>query len=100
MLEINRDRKKTLTLLISLHVASYFYRKIVLLLLGLDNAGKTAAVRGLAGEPPDTVPTVGFSVISLNYLDYTVKIYDLGGGSGIRGIWPQYFVDVTHKTCI
>lgn len=73
----------------------FFCRKIVLLLLGLDNAGKTAAVKGLAGEPVDTVPTVGFSVISLRYQDYTVKVYDLGGGSGIRGIWPQYFVDVS-----
>lgn len=66
----------------------------MLLLLGLDNAGKTAAVKGLAGEPVDTVPTVGFSVISLPFHDYTVKVYDLGGGPGIRGIWPQYFVDV------
>lgn len=70
-------------------------RKIVLLLLGLDNAGKTAAAKGLAGEPLDTVvPTVGFSTVTLSNHNCSIKIYDLGGGSGIRGIWPRYFVDV------
>ncbi|GJQ79000.1 hypothetical protein Trydic_g161 [Trypoxylus dichotomus] len=68
--------------------------KIVLLLLGLDNAGKTVAAKNLAGEPfEDVVPTVGFSVINLNYLNYKVEVYDLGGGSNIRGIWSRYFVD-------
>lgn len=67
-------------------------------MLGLDNAGKTAAVKGLAGELPDTVPTVGFAVVTLHYQNYTVKVYDLGGGDNIRGIWPQYFVDVIRKT--
>lgn len=67
----------------------------MLLLLGLDNAGKTTAAKGLAGEPPETVPTVGFSVITLPFQSYTVKVYDLGGGPGIRGIWPQYYVDVS-----
>ncbi|GLV32137.1 ADP ribosylation factor-like 2 [Carabus blaptoides fortunei] len=69
-------------------------KKIVLLLVGLDNAGKTVAVKGLAGENADgSIPTVGFSVVNLNYLDYNVQIYDLGGGPDIRGIWHRYFVD-------
>lgn len=73
-----------------------FSRKIVLLLVGLDNAGKTVAAKGLAGEPPDeVVPTVGFSIVNLSCLNYIVKIFDLGGGSNIRGIWHRYFVDVS-----
>ncbi|KAG5887928.1 hypothetical protein JTB14_003024 [Gonioctena quinquepunctata] len=69
-------------------------RKIVLLLLGLDNAGKTRAANGLAGDTlTSPVPTVGFSVINLKYLNYNVRIYDLGGGPNIRGIWHKYFVD-------
>lgn len=73
----------------------FFFRKIVLLLVGLDNAGKTVAAKGLAGEAIDSVvPTVGFSVINLAYLDYVVKVFDLGGGPTIRGIWHKYFVDV------
>ncbi|XP_017786021.1 PREDICTED: ADP-ribosylation factor-like protein 13B [Nicrophorus vespilloides] len=69
-------------------------KKIVLLLLGLDNAGKTVAVKNLSREPLDAVvPTVGFSVITLTYLNYDVKVYDLGGRPDIRDIWEQYFVD-------
>ncbi|KAB0792098.1 hypothetical protein PPYR_14059 [Photinus pyralis] len=72
-----------------------YRRKIVLLLVGLDNAGKSVAVKGLAGEPLDTVmPTVGLSVTYLKYGSYSVKVFDLGGGPDIRGIWQRYFVDV------
>uniref|UniRef100_A0A1B6L1G1 ADP-ribosylation factor-like protein 13B n=1 Tax=Graphocephala atropunctata TaxID=36148 RepID=A0A1B6L1G1_9HEMI len=69
-------------------------RKIVLLLVGLDNAGKSSTAKGLAREPADTVPTVGFSSITLKHRGFTVLIYDLGGSSQIRGIWHRYFVDV------
>ncbi|XP_069700555.1 uncharacterized protein [Periplaneta americana] len=70
-------------------------RKIVLLLVGLDNAGKTTAAKNLVGEPVDSVvPTVGFSSVSLTHRGYSVVIYDLGGGPQIRGIWHRYFVDV------
>ncbi|KAJ3662336.1 hypothetical protein Zmor_006690 [Zophobas morio] len=69
-------------------------KKIVLLLVGLDNAGKTVAAKGLAGESIDSVvPTVGFSVVNLSFLNYIVKVFDLGGGPNIRGIWHKYFVD-------
>ncbi|KAL1516648.1 hypothetical protein ABEB36_000532 [Hypothenemus hampei] len=70
-------------------------QRLALLLVGLDNAGKTVTARGLAGDPIySPVPTVGFSVIDLKYLHYDVKIFDLGGGSNIRGIWHKYFTDV------
>ncbi|PNF28988.1 hypothetical protein B7P43_G15101, partial [Cryptotermes secundus] len=70
-------------------------KKIVLLLVGLDNAGKTTAAKNLVGEPLDTVvPTVGFSSVSLTHRGYCVVIYDLGGGPQIREIWHRYFVDV------
>ncbi|XP_046667228.1 ADP-ribosylation factor-like protein 13B [Homalodisca vitripennis] len=70
-------------------------RKIVLLLVGLDNAGKSSTAKGLAREPvDDTVPTVGFNSITLKHRGFTVLIYDLGGSSQIRGIWHRYFVDV------
>lgn len=68
----------------------------MLLLVGLDNAGKTVTVKGLAGEKFDnSIPTVGFSTIKLKYSNMKITIYDLGGGPDIRGIWPRYFVDVS-----
>ncbi|KAJ8924962.1 hypothetical protein NQ315_001127 [Exocentrus adspersus] len=70
------------------------FPRIVLLLIGLDNAGKTKAANTLAGDHVNSpVPTVGFSVVNLKYLNYDVKVFDLGGGPNIRGIWNQYFVD-------
>ncbi|XP_014244409.1 ADP-ribosylation factor-like protein 13B isoform X2 [Cimex lectularius] len=70
-------------------------RKIVLLLVGLDNSGKTTAVKALSGDFVDsTVPTVGFSVVKLPTRGYDVFIYDLGGGPQIRAIWNSYFHDV------
>ncbi|CAH1406892.1 unnamed protein product [Nezara viridula] len=72
-----------------------YTRRIVLLLVGLDNAGKTTAAKGLAGEfVQDAIPTVGFSAINLKHRGYTVTIYDLGGGCQIRALWNSYFCDV------
>ncbi|XP_024081648.1 ADP-ribosylation factor-like protein 2 isoform X2 [Cimex lectularius] len=70
-------------------------RKIVLLLVGLDNSGKTTVAKGLTGDfVNSTVPTVGFSVVKLATRGYDVFIYDLGGGPQIRAIWTSYFHDV------
>lgn len=67
-----------------------------MLLIGLDGAGKTTTVKGLAGEiRHNVVPTVGFSVEHLKYRGNNVDIYDVGGGSQIRGIWHLYFADVS-----
>lgn len=67
----------------------------MILLVGLDNAGKSCAAKGLAREPVETVvPTVGFNAVRLTHRGYTVIIYDLGGGPQIRGIWSRYFIDV------
>lgn len=70
-------------------------RHIVLLLIGLDNAGKTKTVNTLAGEKDETVlPTVGFKAVNLVHKDTPVTIYDLGGGSNFRQIWSQYYSEV------
>ncbi|XP_076834727.1 ADP-ribosylation factor-like protein 13B isoform X1 [Brachyhypopomus gauderio] len=67
-------------------------KKLTLLMVGLDNAGKTAAVRGIQGENPVNVaPTVGFSKVDLKQGKFQVTIFDLGGGTRIRGIWENYY---------
>ncbi|XP_045915675.1 ADP-ribosylation factor-like protein 13B isoform X5 [Micropterus dolomieu] len=61
-------------------------------MVGLDNAGKTATVRGIQGEnPQDVAPTVGFSKVDLKQGKFEVTIFDLGGGKRIRGIWKNYY---------
>ena len=65
---------------------------MTLVVVGLDEAGKTAAVRGLQGESPrDAAPTSGFSRLSLRQGDFDVTLFDLGGGARIRGIWKNYY---------
>ncbi|XP_056110404.1 ADP-ribosylation factor-like protein 13B isoform X2 [Rhinichthys klamathensis goyatoka] len=67
-------------------------RKVTLVMVGLDNAGKTATVRGIQGESPlDVAPTVGFSKVDLKQGKFEVTIFDLGGGKRIRGIWKNYY---------
>ncbi|KAM6893855.1 ADP-ribosylation factor-like protein 13B isoform 2-T2 [Xenentodon cancila] len=67
-------------------------RKVTLVMVGLDNAGKTATVRGIQGEnPQDVAPTVGFSKVDLKQGKFEVTIFDLGGGKRIRGIWKNYY---------
>ncbi|XP_053620960.1 ADP-ribosylation factor-like protein 13B isoform X2 [Plodia interpunctella] len=70
-------------------------RHIVLILIGLDNAGKTQTVNNLTGENDDKIlPTVGFKAVNLIHKDTPVTIYDLGGGPHFRQIWPQYYSEV------
>ncbi|XP_074854642.1 ADP-ribosylation factor-like protein 13B isoform X3 [Carettochelys insculpta] len=69
-------------------------RKVTLVMVGLDNAGKTATVKGIQGESSeDVAPTVGFSKIDLKQGRFEVTIFDLGGGKRIRGIWKNYYAE-------
>ncbi|KAM9261079.1 ADP-ribosylation factor-like protein 13B [Cariama cristata] len=69
-------------------------RKVTLLMVGLENAGKTSIVQGIQGESPeDVIPTVGFSKLDFQQGCSEVTIFDLGGGKQIRGIWGSYYAD-------
>ncbi|CAF1103763.1 unnamed protein product [Adineta steineri] len=63
-----------------------------ILLLGLDNAGKTSILSRLRlQEFRSTVPTVGFAVetVILDRVHFTV--WDVGGQDKIRPLWRHYF---------
>ncbi|KAL4608854.1 ADP-ribosylation factor-like protein 13B isoform X1 [Arapaima gigas] len=67
-------------------------RKVTLVLVGLDNAGKTTTIRAVQGKnPEDVAPTVGFSSVDLKQGKFEVTIFDLGGCETIRGIWKNYY---------
>ncbi|XP_072285528.1 ADP-ribosylation factor-like protein 13B isoform X1 [Pyxicephalus adspersus] len=69
-------------------------RKVTLVMVGLDNAGKTATVKGIQGESPeDVAPTVGFSKADIKQGKFDITIFDLGGGKQIRGIWKNYYAE-------
>ncbi|KAG5458670.1 MAG: ADP-ribosylation factor family-domain-containing protein, partial [Olpidium bornovanus] len=56
-------------------------REIRILLLGLDNAGKTSILKRLTSEEITEVkPTQGFNVKSLQQDGFKMNVWDIGGG--------------------
>ncbi|OAF70750.1 hypothetical protein A3Q56_01510, partial [Intoshia linei] len=65
-----------------------------ILILGLDNAGKTTILYRLqVGEVVTTIPTIGFNVESVKYNKLTFQLWDLGGQSSIRPYWRCYYAN-------
>ncbi|KAI9709094.1 MAG: ADP-ribosylation factor protein 3 [Bogoriella megaspora] len=73
------------------------------LLLGLDNAGKTTLHEQIKALPANnsstpsshpnlkTVPTVGQNVSTVDVGDAYLKIWDVGGQHSLRGLWESYY---------
>ncbi|PHH62912.1 hypothetical protein CDD81_6545 [Ophiocordyceps australis] len=69
------------------------------ILLGLDNAGKTTfheQVKALflpdAPQPKlKTVPTVGQNVSTITLPDMYLKLWDVGGQMSLRKLWQSYY---------
>lgn len=67
-------------------------REMRILILGLDNAGKTTIVKNLKGEDVHTVsPTLGFDIDTMEFDGYRLNIWDVGGQQTIRTYWRNYF---------
>jgi ADP-ribosylation factor related protein 1 len=81
-----------------LKIASLYLTEYSILLLGLDNAGKTTlleqikAIHSSSLHPNlKTVPTVGQNVATVTLPDVYLKIWDVGGQHSLRGIWQSYY---------
>ncbi|CAO3630321.1 unnamed protein product [Cunninghamella blakesleeana] len=67
-------------------------KEMRVLMLGLDNAGKTTILKRINGEPIDTIsPTLGFNIKTLEHDQYKLNIWDVGGQKSIRSYWRNYF---------
>eukprot|EP00249_Psilotum_nudum_P010950 c22869_g2_i1 orf=1059-1607(-) len=67
-------------------------REARILVLGLDNAGKTTILYRLqVGEVVSTIPTIGFNVETVQYNNIKFQVWDLGGQTSIRPYWRCYF---------
>ena len=63
-----------------------------LLVLGLDNAGKTTYLYQLKlGEVLSTTPTIGFNLESVQYRSVKFNAWDIGGQKKIRQLWRYYY---------
>jgi GTPase SAR1 family protein len=65
------------------------------IVLGCDHAGKSTLIASLCGKVnrEDMVPTCGFSKSTAALGRHRLRIFDVGGGKGIRGIWDSYYAD-------
>ena len=70
-----------------------------ILLLGLDNAGKTTLLSSIKSlylpfhplPATKTVPTVGQNVSTITLPDMYLKIWDVGGQHSLRKLWQSYY---------
>uniref|UniRef100_A0A5S6QS62 ADP-ribosylation factor-like protein 3 n=1 Tax=Trichuris muris TaxID=70415 RepID=A0A5S6QS62_TRIMR len=67
-------------------------KDVRILLLGLDNAGKTTLLKGLVSEDITQVtPTQGFNIKSVVSDGFKLNVWDIGGQRKIRPYWKNYF---------
>ncbi|KAL1627435.1 hypothetical protein SLS54_002360 [Diplodia seriata] len=67
-------------------------KEMRVLMLGLDNAGKTTIVKKIMNEDVNSVsPTLGFIIKTIEYEGYKLNIWDVGGQKTLRTYWKNYF---------
>ncbi|KAF2143432.1 uncharacterized protein K452DRAFT_286260 [Aplosporella prunicola CBS 121167] len=67
-------------------------KEMRILMLGLDNAGKTTIVKKIMNEDVNSVsPTLGFIIKTIDYDGYKLNIWDVGGQKTLRTYWKNYF---------
>ena len=63
-----------------------------ILVLGLDNAGKTTILKKLSDEDiAHIMPTQGFNIKSLMHDGFKLSVWDIGGQKSIRPYWRNYY---------
>lgn len=75
-----------------------FYKFIILIIFNIYLCFKVINnyIYIFLDSDKNTLPTMGFHIVSLKYKTYTVKIYDIGGSSQIRSLWPKYYNCVSN----
>ncbi|CEP14333.1 hypothetical protein [Parasitella parasitica] len=82
---------------------NYLARKeeYYVLIIGLDNAGKTTLLEriksifmGVAGLDPDKIaPTVGLNIGKVDIKSSRINFWDLGGQKDLQSIWERYYTE-------
>ena len=63
-----------------------------ILVLGLDNSGKTTILKAMSEEDISTImPTQGFNIKSLSQDGFKLNVWDIGGQKAIRPYWKNYY---------
>mmetsp|Transcript_41633 Transcript_41633/g.37021 ORF Transcript_41633/g.37021 Transcript_41633/m.37021 type:complete len:151 (+) Transcript_41633:64-516(+) len=63
-----------------------------ILVLGLDNAGKTTILKTLSDEDiAQIMPTKGFNIKNLAHDGFKLTVWDVGGHKALRPYWANYY---------
>ncbi|KAJ3387364.1 ADP-ribosylation factor-like protein 6 [Lobulomyces angularis] len=71
-------------------------KKVNVLMVGLDNSGKTTLINNFSAEkisPIDVVPTVGFTISQFNKKNVHITCFDMSGQGKYRDLWEHYYND-------
>eukprot|EP01087_Luapelamoeba_hula_P009831 TRINITY_DN2571_c0_g1_i1.p1 TRINITY_DN2571_c0_g1~~TRINITY_DN2571_c0_g1_i1.p1 ORF type:complete len:178 (+),score=27.93 TRINITY_DN2571_c0_g1_i1:117-650(+) len=80
------------------HLWSYDEFKIII--VGLNNAGKTTTLyKLLFNEVVATAPTIGSNVEEFVYKNIKFVMWDIGGQEAVRASWSTYYVN-THAVIL
>lgn len=69
-------------------------KKVNILVVGLDNSGKTTIIERLKPKHKQTnevAPTVGFTVDEFDKGTLTFTVFDMSGAGRYRTLWEQYY---------
>lgn len=67
-------------------------REFKIIIVGLNNAGKTTILYKLAlNEVIVTQPTIGSNVEEVNHNNLKMQVWDLGGQESLRHTWDAYY---------
>ena len=67
-------------------------KELRILLIGLDNAGKTSILKTLASQDVTQVsPTHGFNLKTIKTEGFSLFLWDIGGQKFIRPYWEDYY---------
>ncbi|CCH59740.1 hypothetical protein TBLA_0B09230 [Henningerozyma blattae CBS 6284] len=65
------------------------------LIIGLDNSGKSTLINSLLPEEcksqESIIPTIGFMIHHMSYGSKVLDIWDIGGQRSLRPFWENYF---------
>eukprot|EP00941_MAST-03F_sp_MAST-3F-sp1_P002879 g2879.t1 len=90
-----RRRRKSQLKSTQVNLSSTKIQETTILIIGIDNAGKTTIHNCLRGKPKQPVrPTVGFTKpFSIQRGKSKCTLYDLGGSASFRNVWERYYAE-------
>lgn len=66
-------------------------KDIKILVLGLDNAGKSTLIGTYLNNKTIEPPTFGYKILTKQHGDYSLNILDIGGQRILKKYWNNYF---------